>query len=124
MLALLLLGSATAEGEAPADPAPAFSVLANTTISCSAAWPSTSVGCFWERPLLVLGAFEVALGIDAQAVLAGSLDDAHLAAYAVVAYYADTWSAWTELRLPQISGIPTIGSPDWLRAGFTLRFPP
>ncbi len=82
------------------------------------------MGCWWERPLLVLGAVELAVGVDAQAVLTGSWEDAHLAPYIVAAAYLDTWAAWIELRLPELAGVPTLGSPDWLRAGFTLRFPP
>lgn len=123
LVATMLLGSATAEGEAPTE-APAFSVLANATVSCSAAWPSTTVGCWLERPVLVLGTLEVAVGLDAQAVLTGALADAHLAPYVIAAFYADIWSAWAEVRLPELSGIPVIGSPDWLRIGFTYRIPP
>jgi hypothetical protein len=59
--------------------------------------------------------------VDAQAVLTGSWDDAHLAPYVILAAYLDTWSAWAEVRLPALSGVPVIGSPDWLRVGFTLR---
>lgn len=125
ILALTLLGSATAEGETTTEPvADAFRVLANSTISCSSAWPSTTVGCFWERPVLVVGALEVAVGLDAQAVLTGSLSDAHLAPYLIVAAYLDSWSAWAEVRLPELSGIPVFGAPDWLRVGFTIRIPP
>lgn len=120
LLVLTLLGSASAEGDAPA--APAFGVLANATVSCSAAWPSTTVGCFVERPVLVLGGLELAVGVDAQALLSGTLDDAHLAPYGILAYYADTWSAWLELRLPELA--PTIGNPEYLRVGFSLRIPP
>lgn len=120
ILALTLLGSASAEGDA-VEEASQFSVLANSTLSCSAALPSVTVGCFLERPLLVLGGFEVAVGVDAQAVLTGSWDDAHLAPYVILAAYLDTWSVWAEVRLPELSGVPVIGSPDWLRVGFTLR---
>ena len=124
LLAMLLastpLGSASAEGDAPE--APAFGVLANATISCSAAWPSTTVGCFVELPVLVLGGLELAVGLDAQAVLRGTLDDAHLAPYGILAYYSGTWSAWLELRLPELA--PAIGNPEYLRVGFSLRIPP
>lgn len=121
LLATTALASGTAEGEAEAS---AFTVLANSTISCSAAWPSTTLGCFWERPVLVLGDFEVAVGLDAQTVLTGALADSHLAPYLIVAAYLESWSAWAEVRLPELSGIPVIGSPDWLRIGFTYRIPP
>lgn len=121
LLAMTLAGSATAEGDAPADPAPAFSVLAGSTISCSAAWPSTTFGCFWERPVLVLGGLELAIGLDAQTLLTGTLDDAHLAPYGILAYYADTWSAWAEMRLPELGGVSILGAPDWLRVGVTIH---
>lgn len=124
-LALTLFGSALAEGEATTeDVAVPFSVLAGSSITCSTAWPSSTTGCWWERPVLVLGAVELAVGVDAQAVLTGGLNDAHLAPYVILAAYLDTWSAWAEVRLPELAGIPVLGSPDWLRAGFTLRFPP
>lgn len=119
ILALTPLGSAQ---DADAKPSPPFSVLAGSSITCSTAWPSSTTGCWWERPVLVLGAFEVAVGIDAQAVLTSGLNDAHLAPYVILAAYLDTWSAWAELRLPELSGVPVLGSPDWLRVGFTLRF--
>lgn len=121
LLASALFGSASAEGDAP-EPAPAFGVLANATISCSAAWPSTTVGCFVELPVLVLGGLELAVGVDAQALLSGTLDDAHLAPYGILAYYSGTWSAWLELRLPELA--PVIGNPEYLRVGFSLRIPP
>ena len=128
LLVTLLATTAFASGTADAEPvegeASAFSVLANSTISCSAAWPSTTLGCFWERPVLVLGSFEVAVGLDTQAALTGSWEDAHLAPYLIVAAYLESWSAWAEVRLPELSGIPVIGSPDWLRIGFTYRIPP
>lgn len=125
ILALTLLGSATAEGEPNTEPvAGAYRVLANSTISCSSAWPSTTLGCFWERPVLVVGNIEVAVGLDAQAVLTGSLADAHLAPYLIVAAYLDSWSAWTEVRLPELAGVKPLGSADWLRLGFTIRIPP
>jgi len=101
-----------------------FSVLAGSSITCSSTWPSAVVGCFWERPVLVLGALELALGVDAQATLSGSFDDMHLAPYLITAYYADAWSAWVEVRLPELGGIPVLGSSDWLRAGFAYRIPP
>jgi len=123
LLALTSLGSAQDAAEAPATPG-GLAVLAGSSITCSTAWPSATVGCWWERPLLVLGAVELAVGVDAQAVLTGSWEDAHLAPYIVAAAYLDTWAAWIELRLPELAGVPTLGSPDWLRAGFTLRFPP
>lgn len=121
ILATMSLASAQ---DADANPSPPFSVLAGSSITCSSTWPSAVVGCFWERPVLVLGALELALGVDAQATLSGSFDDMHLAPYLIAAYYGDAWSAWVEVRLPELGGIPVLGSPDWLRAGFAYRIPP
>lgn len=112
IVAMMLLGNANAEDGEP------FSVLANTTLSCSAKLPSGLVGCYWERPVLVLGGFEVAIGIDAQAALNGG--DTYVGGYGILAYYAPTWSAWAELHLPELA--PVIGNPDWFRVGFTYRF--
>jgi len=125
LLATMLLASGLAGATDPPtteNVAAPFSVLANSSITCSTAWPSSVTGCWWERPVLVLGDFEVALGIDAQAALTGTLDNAHLAPYAILAYYGQAWGAWAELRLPEIAGIPVLGTPDWLRLGLTYRF--
>lgn len=121
ILALLLLGSAHAEGDATENVAPAFSVLSNATVTCSARLPAAVVGCFAERPVLVLGDFEVALGIDAQAALTND-HRGHLAPYAVLAYYGEVLSAWVELRLPELAGLHPLGDPDYLRIGFSYRF--
>lgn len=123
ILATMSLASALAEGDPVAAPTP-FSVLAGSTITCSSAWPSATIGCWWERPIWVVGDVELALGVDAQAVLSGGLNDAHLAPYLVVAAYLETWSAWLEVRLPDLGGIPVLGDSDWLRAGMTIRVPP
>ena len=121
-LALLLLGSAHAEGDATENVAPpAFSVLSNTTLACSARLPAAVIGCYVERPLLVLGDFELALGIDAQAALTDAYRG-HLAPYAVLAYYGSALSAWVELRLPELAGLHPLGDPDYLRVGFSYRF--
>lgn len=120
ILALTLFGSALAEGEATTEPIAGF--LSGSSITCSTAWPSSTTGCWWEKRVLVLGAVELAVGVDAQAVLTGGLNDAHLAPYLIAAWYGEQASAWAELRLPELSGVPVLGSPDWLRVGFTLRF--
>lgn len=124
LAAMMLLANANAEGNATESVAVSpFSVLAGSTISCSTTWPSATFGCFIERRVLTLGALELALGVDAQTVLSGTLADTHLAPYAILAAYLDTWSAWAEVRLPPLGGIPVLGSPDWLRIGFSYRFP-
>lgn len=123
LAALTLLVSVNAEGDATTEPTP-FSVLANATISCSAAAPSWTVGCFVERPVFVVGPVELSIGVDAQAVLNAAtpgLENAHLAPYGTLAVYQGTWSAWAEVRLPELAGVPVIGASDWLRLGFTTR---
>lgn len=118
-LAMMLLAS----GLAAADDPPATESVAapfGVTLTCSARLPAIVLGCFVERPVLVLGAFELALGMDAQASFSGAAQG-HLAPYAVAAYYADSWSAWLEVRLPALDGIPILGDPDYLRIGFTAR---
>ncbi len=119
LLLLIATLATTATANDNADAPEPFSVLTNTTLSCSAKAPSLTVGCFWERPVLVAGNLELAVGVDAQAVLTGG--DAHLAPYAIVSWFADTWSAWLEVVFPDL-GVPVIGAPDWLRVGFTMRF--
>lgn len=89
------------------------------TLTCSARLPTAVVGCWVERPLLVLGSFEVAVGVDAQAALTNDYRG-HLAPYAVLAFYGETASAWIELRLPELAGLRPLGDPDYLRLGFSL----
>ncbi|MFA5567620.1 MAG: hypothetical protein WC972_03130 [Trueperaceae bacterium] len=121
ILATTLIGSvAAAEGEPTTEnvveAAPAFGV----TLTCSARLPTAVVGCFAERPVLVVGAFELAIGVDAQVVFSDAARG-HLAPYAVLAWYGETASAWVELRLPELNGLQPIGDPDFLRLGFSLR---
>lgn len=121
ILALTPLGNAQdAEGDPTTEPVAGF--LSGSSITCSTAWPSSTTGCWWEKRVLTFGDFEVAVGIDAQAALTGTLDDAHLAPYLIAAWYGEQASAWAELRLPELAGVPVLGSPDWLRVGYTLRF--
>lgn len=122
LLGTTLLGSATAEGEAPTE-APAFSALANVTVSCSAAWPSTTVGCWLERPILVVGPLELAISLDAQVVIGGS--PAYLAPMLSLAWYGEAASVWLEVALPEGAlGLPHLGRGDWARLGFSYRWPP
>ncbi len=123
-LAWISLGSAHADGEPATDSVAAPSLLAGSSITCSSAWPSGTLGCWLERPLLVVGDVELAVGVDAQAVLTGGLEDAHLAPYLIAAVYAEAWSAWLEVRLPELAGVPILGDSDWLRVGVSLRVPP
>lgn len=94
------------------------SALAAGSLTCSAT--SSRAGCFYEVPAFVLGPLEVAVGVDAQAGW-GDGASSHLAPYAIVGWYAPTWSAWLELALPD-SRVPTFGRPDPWRVGFTVRF--
>lgn len=124
ILATTLLASGIAAAQEPtgSPPEPA-GLLSGATVSCSLAAPSWVAGCWLERAVLTLGPLEVAVGVDAQAALAGSLDEAHLAPYGIVALYLDSWSAWLEVRLPRIASVPLLGSPDVARLGFTYRIP-
>lgn len=113
----LSLGSAQDAADEPVEvvePA-AFGV----TLTCSARLPTGVVGCWVERPLLVLGNLEVAVGVDAQVTLSGG-HNAHLAPYLLTAWHSSTWSAWAEIRLPELDGLQPLGDPDWLRLGFSL----
>lgn len=129
ILATIAIASlAAAAAQEPTDPLPDPAWLAGSTISCSAGVPSWVAGCFLERPVLVLGPLEVALGVDVQGrldqLLAGSVDGSHVAPYGVLAYYGETSSAWLELRLPHLPGVPVLGAAEWARVGFSVRIPP
>lgn len=124
MLLVSGIGVAQEGSGPPPDPAPASSALAGVTVSCSLSAPSWLAGCWVERPVLVLGGLEVALGLDVQAALGGGVEHAHLAPYGILAYYGEDWSTWVEARLPQLAGVPVLGSPDWLSVGFTYTVPP
>jgi hypothetical protein len=108
-LALTLGGSVLA-----ADPPS----LSGYSVTCSVTL--RNAGCFVERPVWVLGPFEVAFGFDARAVWAGS-ERSYAAPYAILGWYEREWAAWVEIALPDTS-IPVMGKPDPIRAGFTIRF--
>ena len=123
IVALLLSVSGAEGASATEDVAPSFSVLSNATLSCSARLPATVVGCFIERPLLVLfNTVELAIGVDAQAALTNDYRG-HLAPYIVAAFYGEALSAWIEVRLPELAGLHPLGDPDFIRAGFAYRIP-
>lgn len=103
-VALTLFASALAEG--------------NRTLACSVS--QNVSGCWLEAPVYASGAFEVGFGIDAQLAY-GAGRTSFLAPYAVLGWYAPTWSAWAELALPQ-SRFPTFGKPEPWRLGFRVRF--
>ena len=104
ILALMLLASANAEG--------------NRTLACSAS--QNVSGCWLEAPIYVSGPFEVGFGIDTQLGY-GAGRTSFLAPYAVLGWYAPTWSVWAELALPQ-SRFPTFGKPEPWRFGVRYRF--
>ena len=107
--ALTFSGSAAAEGEV----APA-----GYSVTCSASM--TGGGCWVERPVLVLGRLEVALGMDARASWTNQ-ERGYIAPYAVIGWYESRFAAWLEFHLPDI-GIPPVGKPDPFRIGFTFRY--
>ena len=123
----LALSSVVAAEDTPSDSVGAGQA-AGTTISCTLAAPSLRTGCYVERPVIVLGPVELALALDAQAHLTdlalGDVDTSHLAVYASVGVYEENWSAWLEVWLPRFAGVTLIGTPDWLRLGFTYTVPP
>ena len=104
ILALTLAGSALAEG--------------NRTLTCSAS--SAVAGCLVEQPVMAFGSLEVAIGVDAQ-VAYGFGRTSFFAPYAIVGWYANSWSVWLEFAIPE-SRIPTFGKPEPWRVGFRYRF--
>jgi hypothetical protein len=112
-LALMLGGSAAAEGNAERNDA-----LAGYSVTCSASL--AGAGCWIERPVWVLGSFEVAVGFDARAAW-GAWERSYASPYAIVGWYAPSWAAWVEFAIPE-SGMFSFGKPDPFRAGFTFRF--
>jgi hypothetical protein len=109
MLVLTFSGSALAEGEG---------TPAGYSVTCSAGL--RDAGCFIERPVLVIGALELAFGFDARASWA-DWERSYASPYAILAWYADSWSAWAEFAIPE-SRIPSIGKTDPLRVGVTWRY--
>lgn len=92
------------------------------TLTCSTKVPSYTTGCFFEYTAFTLGNFELAIGVDAEVRPQVRGDTFSVAGYTVLAWYDDTWSAWAEVFTPKVTRIPMIGSPDWLRVGFTITF--
>lgn len=125
ILALTFSGSALAEGDPATESIAApFSVLAGSTITCSTAWPSATVGCWWEKRVLTLGDFEVAIAMDAQLALGGTRET-YLAPMFSAAWYSATASMWLELAVPDgWLPVPHFGRTDWLRVGFSYQWDP
>jgi hypothetical protein len=114
ILALTLGGSALA-----AEPEGNGGVpLAGYSVTCSATL--RGAGCFLEKPVIVFGPLEVAIGFDARASWAAS-ERSYAAPYAILGWYEPRWAAWLEIALPD-THLPIIGKPDPFRFGFTVRF--
>lgn len=105
--ALTLLGGARAAG----------------SLTCSTQPLAFQVGCFLESNVLTLGPAEFAVGMDAN-VDTRTDEVLSVAPYGVLAIYESGWSAWLEVRLPQLApSIPVLGDSQPLRLGFTLNWP-
>ena len=103
-VALTAFGSAHAEG--------------NRTLACSGSL--LGGGCWVEQPLATFGKLEIAIGVDG--FLAWDARRvSYLAPYVIVGYYEREWSWWVEFAIPE-TRVPTLGKPDAIRAGFTVRF--
>lgn len=119
-LASIVIASALAIGYAQDAELPGEGIRGRT-LTCSANLELT-VACFVEQTAFALGPFEVAIGVDTRVALrAPTIDDQlELGGYAILGWYQPTWGVWLELHAPSLT--PVIGTPDWLRAGFTVRF--
>lgn len=125
ILATMLLGSANAEGDATDSVAVSpFSVLAGSTISCSTAWPSATLGCWWEKRIVTIGDVELSIALDAQLALGGTRET-YLAPMFSAAWYSATTSVWLELAVPDgWLPVPHLGRSEWLRIGFSYQWDP
>ena len=108
-LALIFSGSAFA-----ADPPE----LSGYSVTCSVTL--RGAGCWIERPVLVLGPLELAVGFDARASWS-AWERSYASPFLVAGYYAPRWAAWLEFAIPE-SRLPAFGKPDPFRVGLTLRF--
>lgn len=125
LLATMLLASGPAGATDPPtteNVAAPFSVLANSSITCSTAWPSSTTGCWWEKRVLTLGDFEVAIAVDAAVTF--STGEWYVSPMLSLAWYGPTASVWGEVALPADAlGIPRLGRSDYVRAGFSYSIP-
>lgn len=97
-------------------------LLSGSTVTCSAALPSGTMACWWERRVLTLGDVEVAVALDA--ALVASTGTWYVTPMASVAWYGPTASVWGEVALPaDVLGIPRLGRSDWLRIGLSWTIP-
>ena len=117
LLAMILAGTLTGtalanESNDEARPA------AGITLTCSIGTSGAAV-CFAERPVLTVGSFELAVGIDTRVIFARS-GEGHITGYAILGVYEPTWNAWLEIAMPSI--VPPFGKNDFARFGITFRF--
>lgn len=97
--------------------------LAAGSLTCSTQPLAFQVGCFLESNVATVGPVEVAVGVDAS-VDTRTEDVLAVAPYGVLAIYQEGWSAWLEVRLPQlIPGIPVLGDSQPVRLGFAINWP-
>jgi len=87
------------------------------TLSCSLS--GVQGGCMVEQPVVVVGALEVSVGVDARAVWGVR---AGVAPYALVGWYAATWGVWGEFALPAYGPLRSVGRSEPWRVGFSVRF--
>lgn len=125
LLATMLLASGLAGATDPPtteNVAAPFSVLANSSITCSTAWPSSTTGCWWEKRVLTLGDFEVAIAVDAAVTF--STGDWYVSPMLSLAWYGPSASVWLEAALPDgILPLPHVGRSDYVRIGFSYSIP-
>lgn len=116
-LVALLTAIALCSGVASAN-----SPLSGAVVACSAGWPSWTVGCYVERPVVSLAGFSAAVGVDAR-VVGSDLSDSHLAPYLLLAYDEDTWGLWAQVAMPRLRGVPLLGNPDTFIVGMRYEVP-
>jgi len=104
----LLLGMTLAmtlgvSGAAGADDPPATEsvagLLSGSTVTCSAALPSGTTACWWEKRILTLGDFEVAVAVDAAVTF--NTGEWYVSPMFSVAWYGPTGFARRCARHPQ-----------------------
>lgn len=96
--------------------------LSGSTITCSAALPSGTTACWWEKRILTLGDFEVAVALDASITL--STGEWYVSPMLSLAWYGPTASVWGEVALPDgVLPLPHVGRSDYVRIGFSYSIP-
>lgn len=97
-------------------------LLSGSTITCSAGLPSGTTACWWEKRVLTLGDFEVAIAVDAAVTF--STGDWYVSPMLSLAWYGPSASVWLEAALPDgILPLPHVGRSDYVRIGFSYSIP-